>query len=82
MMKKWSELSLAELNKTRSKLKGALIAFIILGVLISLVLFFLKAKLVLFIPVMVLPITWLPIYISIKSVNDEIRLRNTTNINQ
>ena len=82
MMKKWSELSLAELNKTRSKLKGALIAFIILGVLISLALFFLKAKLVLFIPVMVLPITWLPIYISLKSVNDEIRLRDATNINQ
>ncbi|WP_157257900.1 hypothetical protein [Pedobacter ginsenosidimutans] len=82
MMKKWSELSLAELNKTRSKLKGALIGFIIFGVLISLALFFLKAKLVLFIPVMVLPITWLPIYISLKSVNDEIRLRNATNINQ
>jgi hypothetical protein len=81
-MKKWSELSLAELNKTRSKLKGALIGFIILGVLISLALFFLKAKLVLFIPAMVLPITWLPIYISLKSVNDEIRLRNATNINQ
>jgi len=81
-MKKWSELSLAELNKTKSKLKGALIAFIILGVLISLALFFLKAKLVLFIPAMVLPITWLPIYISLKSVNDEIRLRNATNINQ
>ena len=82
MMKKWNELSLAELNKTKSKLKGALIAFIILGVLISLALFFLKAKLVLFIPAMVLPITWLPIYISLKSVNDEIRLRNATNINQ
>jgi len=81
-MKKWSELSLEELNKTKSKLKGALIAFIILGVLISLALFFLKAKLVLFIPAMVLPITWLPIYISLKSVNDEIRLRNATNINQ
>ena len=81
-MKKWSELSLAELNKTKSKLKGALIAFIILGVLISLALFFLKAKLVLFIPAMVLPITWLPIYISLKSVNNEIRLRNATNINQ
>jgi hypothetical protein len=51
-------------------------------VLISLAMFFLKAKLVLFIPVMVLPITWLPIYISLKSVNDEIRLRNATNINQ
>lgn len=82
MMKKWSELSLAELNKTKSKLKGALIAFIILGVLISLALFFLKAKLVLFIPAMVLPITWLPIYISLKSVNDEIRLRSATNINE
>jgi len=81
-MKKWSELSLAELNKTKSKLKGALIGFIILGVLISLALFFLKAKLVLFIPAMVLPITWLPIYISLKSVNDEIRLRDATNINQ
>ena len=81
-MKKWSELSLVELNKTKSKLKGALIGFIILGVLISLALFFLKAKLVLFIPAMVLPITWLPIYISLKSVNDEIRLRDVTNINQ
>nr|WP_276898061.1 hypothetical protein [Pedobacter kyonggii] len=81
-MKKWSELSLAELNKTKSKLKGALIGFIILGVLIFLALLFLRAKLVLFIPAMVLPITWLPIYISLKSVNDEIRLRNATNINQ
>jgi len=81
-MKKWSELSLAELNKTRSKLKGALIGFMILGALIVLTLFFLKAKLVLFIPAMVLPITWLPIYTSLKSVNDEIRLRNAPNVNQ
>jgi hypothetical protein len=82
MMKKWSELSLVELNKTKSQLKGALIGFIILGVLISLAMFFLRAKLILFIPAMVLPITWLPIYISLKSVNDEIRLRNSENINQ
>lgn len=81
-MKKRSELSLVELNKTKSMLKGALIGFITLGVLISIVLFFLKAKLVLFIPVMVLPITWLPIYSSLKSVNGEIRLRNTPNANQ
>jgi hypothetical protein len=81
-MKKWSELSLVELNKTKSQLKGALIGFIILGVLISLAMFFLRAKLILFIPAMVLPITWLPIYISLKSVNDEIRLRNSENINQ
>ncbi|QNR84969.1 hypothetical protein H9N25_00200 [Pedobacter riviphilus] len=81
-MKKWSELSLAELNKTRAKLKGALIGFIVFGVLISLTLFLLKAKLVLFIPAMVLPITWLPIYSSLKSVNDEIRLRNAPNVNQ
>lgn len=81
MMKKRSELSLAELNKTRSQLKGALIGLIILGVLISLALFFLRAKLVLFIPAMVLPITWLPIYISLKSVNDEIKVRNAENVN-
>ncbi|NII80980.1 MULTISPECIES: hypothetical protein [unclassified Pedobacter] len=81
-MKKWSELSLAELNKTRAKLKGALIGFIVFGVLISLTLFLLKAKLVLFIPAMVLPITWLPIYSSLRSVNDEIRLRNAPNVNQ
>jgi hypothetical protein len=54
---------------------------IILGVLISLALFFLRAKLVLFIPAMVLPITWLPIYISLKSVNDEIKVRNAENVN-
>ncbi|MFD2582538.1 hypothetical protein ACFSR6_08570 [Pedobacter vanadiisoli] len=79
-MKKWSELSLEELNKTSSKLKGVLIGFIILGVLIALALLFLKAKLVLFVPVMVLPITWLPIYSTLKSVNDEIRLRNSPEV--
>ncbi|WP_343524069.1 hypothetical protein [Pedobacter sp.] len=81
-MKKWSELSLEELNKTSSKLKGVLIGFIILGVLIALALIFLKAKPVLFIPVMVLPITWVPVYGTLKSVNDEIRLRNAPDVNQ
>ncbi|MBB6236874.1 hypothetical protein HDC90_001489 [Pedobacter sp. AK013] len=81
-MKKWSELSLAELNKTKSMLKGTLIGFIIFGVLITLALFLLKAKLVLFIPAMVLPITWLPIYSSLKSVNEEIRLRHAPDANR
>lgn len=74
-MKKLSELSLDELNKKKSTIKAALIAFGIIGVAAAITLFLLKAKPVLFIPLFVLPITWFPIFISLKSITDEIKNR-------
>lgn len=75
-MKKLSELDLNELTSRRNTLKSNLISFVILGALVAAVMFFLKARLVLFIPVMVLPITWLPIFISLKSIDEEIKSRH------
>jgi hypothetical protein len=79
-MKKLSELNLKELTSRKSKLRGCLIAFVILGVLAVLTLLFLKAKPVSFIPVLVLPMTWLPLLISLKAINEEIKSRNPEKI--
>ena len=76
-MKKRAELSLNELTKIKSILKGSLIAFGIVGLLAALLLFFLKTNPVLFIPVMVLPVIGLPILISLKSISDEINSRKS-----
>ncbi|WP_124586490.1 hypothetical protein [Pedobacter sp. KBW06] len=78
-MKKLSELSLNELVSRKSTIKACLIAFAILGVLATLTLIFLKAKPILFVALIPLLITWLPILISLKSINDEIKLRNSKN---
>ncbi|MBL0740730.1 hypothetical protein [Chryseolinea lacunae] len=79
-MKKLSELNLNELTSRRIMLKSCLIAFVVLGVLACLVLLFLKAKPVSFISVMVLPMTWLPLWISLKSINEEIKSRNAEKV--
>jgi hypothetical protein len=76
-MKKRSELSLNELKRISSILKGALIGFGTLGLLSAIVLYFLEANTVLFIPVMVFPIIALPMVISLKSINDEMSSRNS-----
>lgn len=84
-MKQFSALSLEELTKRKATLKGVLIAFIILAVIIALVftyLYFFRTKplaIATTIPLFVLPITWVPIFISIKSLNDEIELRKSKN---
>lgn len=74
-MKKMSELSMSELIKTRSTLKGVLIAFLLLGVLSAVTLLIFKAKATLFIPPFLFPVLLLPALISLKSVNDEIKSR-------
>jgi len=85
-MKQYSELSLDELQKRKATLKSVLIAFIVLAVVIVLLfayLFFVMGKhikIVSLIPIFVLPITWLPIFISLKSINDEIALRQSKDI--
>ena len=82
-MKKFSELSLDELQKRKSTLKSVLIGFIVLAVVIVLLFAYLyffmgkHIKIVSLIPIFILPITWLPIFISLKSVNDEIALRQS-----
>ncbi len=75
-MKKFSALSKEELVKRKSILKSALIALVLLGVIITVVMFFLHPKPVFYIPFLVLPVTWLPIFISLKSVSDEIEARS------
>lgn len=75
-MKKLSELNLNELTSRRSTLKSSLIAFVILGIGVAILLLFLKARFVTFIPVMVLPITWLPMFTSLQSIDEEIKSRN------
>jgi len=82
-MKQFSELTLEELHKKKASIKGVLIAFIVLAVIIALgfayFFFFGKKSLSIptLIPLLILPITWIPIFISIKSLNDEIDLRKS-----
>lgn len=84
-MKQFSELSLDELQKRKSTLKSVLIGFIVLAVIIVLLFAYLyffmgkRVKIVSLIPLFILPITWLPIFISLKSINDEIILRQSKN---
>ncbi|MGM9476936.1 hypothetical protein ACS5PU_10910 [Pedobacter sp. GSP4] len=78
-MKKSSSLTLTELTKSKSTLNGVLIGFAVLGVIGAVTLYVLKAEPILYLPVLVLPITWVPLLISLKSVNDEIKKRNTEN---
>ncbi len=72
-----SELSLDELIKRKLTLKGALIGFGILIGFVILIFFFLKPRPLLLVPVISFPITLLPVFISLKSINDEIRSRNS-----
>ncbi|PTT04050.1 hypothetical protein DBR11_00600 [Pedobacter sp. HMWF019] len=76
-MKTLSELSLDELIKRKLTLKGALIGFGILIGLVVLIFCFLKPKPILLVPVIAFPITLLPVFISLKSINDEIRSRGS-----
>lgn len=75
MVKKISEWSLEELKRRKSLLKTCLISFGILGVLMAVLLIVIKAKLTLYVPVFMLPVTWLPMITSLKAVNDELKVR-------
>ena len=75
-MKKRSEMNLNELTGRRTMIKSCLIAFGILGILIAALLIFIEAKLTVFIPVMMLPITWLPLFLSLQTINKEIKSRD------
>lgn len=77
MNNKLTNLTLTELYKRKSTIKGALIAFVILALIAAGILIYLKPKPALYIPLMVLPVTWLPIFISLAAINKEISVRNT-----
>ncbi|GAA4328118.1 hypothetical protein GCM10023149_31980 [Mucilaginibacter gynuensis] len=80
-MEQLSALSLTELTARRTKLKSILITSITLAVVLLFVyayLYFFKSKNISIgslVPLMVLPITWLPIFNSLKSINGEISSR-------
>lgn len=74
-MKKITELTLEELSERKSKLKGVLIGYGILIVIALLLLIYLKAKPILFVPVSVLPVVGLPLFLSLKMTMDEIAKR-------
>lgn len=78
-MKKITELNLEELIERESKLKGILIAYGILGLIIFCLMIYLQAKPILFIPVCVLPIAGLPLIIVLKTVKEEIAKRKQAN---
>lgn len=73
---KLSKMDLHELTSRRTTVRRSLIAFGIFGVLIAALLIFIKAKLSVFIPVMMLPVTWLPLFIELQAIDKEIKSRN------
>lgn len=76
MKKKLSDLTLEELLKRKSTLKGILLAFMVIFTLAIVVLIYLKPKPVLYTPLFTFPVTLLPLSIAFKLINDEIKLRN------
>ncbi|MCD8741792.1 hypothetical protein LT679_14345 [Mucilaginibacter roseus] len=81
-MEQLSALTTEELIKRKQRLKGILIGFITLaGMLIGVYayMYFVKSKPMspaTFVPLIVLPITWLPMISSLSSINAELKLRN------
>lgn len=80
-MKPLSALSSEELIKRKSTLKGILIGFMIIALIVAVLLVYIcffsnkRLPIATLIPIFSLPLTWLPVFISIKSINDEIELR-------
>jgi hypothetical protein len=79
-MKKITELTLEELSNRKSKLKGVLIGYGILIIIALLLLIYLQAKPILFVPVSVLPVVGLPLFLSLKMTMDEIAKRKQQTI--
>lgn len=74
-----SELSNEKLLKRRDSLKGLLIAFgVILVFLIGLAIYFYftKSNAKLFVPLMAIPFTLMPVYIQLRALNAELKLRS------
>lgn len=70
-----SNVSTEKLQKNQAIITNLLKTFFVLGVIIAIMLCFLKAKLALFVPVFVLPITFLPLILQLKAIKDELKSR-------
>lgn len=57
-------------------LTNMLKTFFVLGAIAAITLCFCKAKLNLFVPVLVLPITFLPMMLQLKAIKDELKSRS------
>lgn len=79
MKKNLTEFNSEELTKRKALLTGCLVGFGILVVLAACLLIFLKAAPVLFVPLFVFPIILMPVFILLKSVNDELKSRSIRN---
>ena len=76
-------MSLEELNKNKTIAKTALITISIMLLILAgicVYLHFVKSKSLVFVPLLVLPITMLPLYQSLKSTEDEIKLRQSKGV--
>lgn len=78
-MKDISKTPTEKLRKTYTTLTTILRSFSVLGVLIVALLCILKVKLLYFIPVFTLPITCLPMIITLNSVKTELKSRASAN---
>lgn len=72
---KLAKCSLEELEKRKKLLTTCIITFGILGVLLIVLLIVINANKTHFVPVLILPVTWLPMFTSLRAVNDELKLR-------
>ncbi len=79
-MKRLSELSMEELQKSKARTTGILIVYAIL-VLVAIAIYgyirFGKSAPITFVPFAVLPMMCVPITISLKNITDEIKLRQS-----
>ena len=72
-MKNIQDSGSEQLAKKKALLTACIIAFGILLVIAACLLIFLEAKPVFFIPLFVFPITLMPVFISLKTINDELK---------
>lgn len=68
--------STEKLRSNERKLQSLLMVFVALGLIIALTLCILRAKLLLFIPVLVLPLTFLPMLSTLQAIKAELKSRS------
>lgn len=76
-----SRESTEKLGNSQAMLQKLLKVFAVLGLIIAITLYILKAKLILFVPVFVLPVTFLPIVLQLQAIKAELKSRSLANPN-
>ncbi|RPD39479.1 hypothetical protein [Chitinophaga barathri] len=70
-----SKESTEKLGKDQAKFQNVLIAFVVVGLILAGVLIMLKAKFIHFVPLLVLPATFLPLVAKLKAIKTELKSR-------